>query len=134
MEINSARKREKNTGRTHLIHGNYGSKKWDYDHHVVPPMTSSTTYRLNSTHRGSQGFYEFANGSMDFIKHVPIYIYDRLEEPTRGMLEENLAYAEQAEMCVSFATGMAAISAVLGVLCGSGSQIVAQSCFIWMHI
>jgi cystathionine beta-lyase/cystathionine gamma-synthase len=120
------KKKEEYRMRTHLIHGNYGSKKWDYDHHVVPPMTSSTTYRLNSAHRGSQGFFEFANGSMDFIKHVPIYIYDRLEEPTRGMLEENLAYAEQGEMCVSFTTGMAAVSAVLGVLCESGSAIVAH--------
>ena len=112
--------------RTHLIHGNYDSKKWDYDHHVVPPITSSTTYRLSSAHRGSQGFYEFANESMDFMKHVPIYIYDRLEEPTRGMLEENLAYAEQGEMCVTFASGMAAISGVLGILCESGSEIVAH--------
>jgi cystathionine beta-lyase/cystathionine gamma-synthase len=112
--------------RTHLIHGNYDSKKWDYDHHVVPPISSSTTYRLSSAHRGSQGFCEFANESMDFVKHVPIYIYDRLEEPTRGMLEENLAYAEQGEMCVTFATGMAAISAILGVLCESGSEIIAH--------
>jgi len=22
--------------RTHLIHGNFESKKWDYDHHVIP--------------------------------------------------------------------------------------------------
>lgn len=24
--------------RTHLIHGNYESKKWNYDHHVVHPF------------------------------------------------------------------------------------------------
>ncbi|HEY4490987.1 MAG TPA: cystathionine gamma-lyase, partial [Acidobacteriota bacterium] len=77
--------------RTHLIHGNYESKKWDYDHHVIPPMSASATYRLSSAHRGAQGFFEFASESMDFTKHVPIYIYERLEEPTRGMLEENLA-------------------------------------------
>lgn len=112
--------------RTHLIHGNFESKKWDYDHHVVPPLSSSATYRLNSAHRGAQGFFEFASANTDFTQHVPIYIYDRLEEPTRGMLEENLAYAEGGEMCVSFATGMAAISGVLGMLCETGHEIVAH--------
>jgi cystathionine beta-lyase/cystathionine gamma-synthase len=112
--------------RTHLIHGNYESKKWDYNHHVVPPMSSSATYRLSSAQRGAQGFFEFASESTDFVKHVPIYIYDRLEEPTRGMLEENLAYAEGGEMCVTFATGMAAISGVLGMLCENGHEIVAH--------
>ncbi len=112
--------------RTHLIHGNYASKKWDYNHHVVPPMSSSATYRLSSAERGAQGFFEFAGESTDFVKHVPIYIYDRLEEPTRGMLEENLAYAEGGEMCVTFASGMAAISAVLGMLCESDHEIVAH--------
>lgn len=112
--------------RTHLIHGNFESKKWDYDHHVVPPLSSSATYRLSSAHRGAQGFFEFASESTDFARHVPIYIYDRLEEPTRGMLEENLAYAEGGEMCVSFATGMAAISAALGTLCEAGHEIVAH--------
>ena len=112
--------------RTHLIHGNYASKKWDYNHHVVPPISSSATYRLSSAHRGAQGFFEFAGESTDFVQHVPIYIYDRLDEPTRGMLEENLAYAEGGEMCVTFATGMAAISGVLGMLCTSGHEIVAH--------
>lgn len=123
---NRKKSKEEYRMRTHLIHGNYESKKWDYDHHVVPPMTCSATYRLSSAHRGAQGFFEFASDSMDFVKHVPIYIYDRLEEPTRGMLEENLAYAEQGEMCVTFASGMAAISGVLGMLCESGHEIVAH--------
>jgi len=112
--------------RTHLIHGNYESKKWDYSHHVIPPMSASATYRLNSAQRGAQGFFEFASDSMDFKKHVPIYVYERLEEPTRGMLEENLAYAEGGEMCVSFTSGMAAISAVFGVLCERGHEIIAH--------
>jgi cystathionine beta-lyase/cystathionine gamma-synthase len=120
------KKKEEYRVRTHLIHGNFESKKWDYDHHVVPPMSSSTTYRLSSVHRGAQGFFEFASEHLDLKKHVPIYIYDRLEEPTRGMLEENLAYAEGAEVCVTFATGMAAISAAFGILCETGHEIVAH--------
>jgi len=112
--------------RTHLIRGNYESKEWDYTHHVVPPMSASTAYRLSSVHRGAQGFFEFASDSIDFTKRVPIYVYERLEEPTGNMLEENLAYAERGEMCVTFSTGMAAIGAVLGVLCENGHEIVAH--------
>jgi hypothetical protein len=27
--------------RTHLIHGNHESKHWDFDHHLVPPISAS---------------------------------------------------------------------------------------------
>jgi len=109
--------------RTRLIHGSFATGKWDYDHHVVPPQSSSATYRLSSAHRGAQGFVEFATPES---RRAPIYIYDRLDEPSRGMLEENLAVAEGGEIAVAFATGMAAISAVLGILTSAGDQIVAH--------
>jgi cystathionine beta-lyase/cystathionine gamma-synthase len=112
--------------RTHLIHGNFESKKWDYDHHVIPPISSSATYRLSSAHRGAQGFFEFACDDLGSERKVPIYIYDRLDEPTRGMLEENLAYAERGDICVTFSTGMAAISAALGINLKAGEQVVAH--------
>ena len=51
-------------------------------------------------------------------RRAPIYIYDRLDEPSRGMLEENLAAAEGGEVAVTFATGMAAVSGALGILDG----------------
>jgi hypothetical protein len=75
--------------RTHLIHGNHESKHWDFDHHLVPPISASAAYRLGSVHRGAQGFVEFASDEADVKGHVPIYIYDRLDEPTAGMLEEH---------------------------------------------
>jgi len=112
--------------RTHMIHGNFASRKWDYNHHVNPPMSASAMYRLSSTHRGAQGFYEFASDA-SAENEMPIYIYDRLEEPSRGMLEENLAYAERGEMCLAFATGMAAISGIIGMLCAQGKEIVAHN-------
>ncbi|MGZ3440597.1 MAG: trans-sulfuration enzyme family protein, partial [Polyangia bacterium] len=80
--------------RTRLIHGQYRSKKWDYNHHVVPPMTASATFRLEGAQRGAAGFFQFACDRVNPEREVPIYIYDRLDEPTRGMLEENLAAAE----------------------------------------
>jgi methionine-gamma-lyase len=115
--------REQYRLRTRLIHGSFATGRWDYDHHVVPPQSSSATYRLSSVHRGAQGFVEFATPES---RRAPIYIYDRLDEPSRGMLEENLAAAEGGEVAVTFATGMAAVSAALGVLTATGDQIVAH--------
>ncbi len=111
---------------TQLIHGQFRSKKWDYNHHVVPPMTASATFRLAGSTRGAAGFFRFACDRINPDRDVPIYIYDRLDEPTRGMLEENLATAEGAGCCVAFASGMAAVSAALGVLCHMGEEIVAH--------
>ncbi|HMD97916.1 MAG TPA: PLP-dependent transferase [Terriglobia bacterium] len=120
------RKKEDYKLRTHLIHGNYDSKKWDYAHHVVPPVSHSTTFRLTSLERGAKGFVQFASADEALSGHIPIYIYDRLDEPTRGMLEENLAYAEGGEICVTFATGMAAISAGLGTAMRQGQEVLAH--------
>jgi cystathionine beta-lyase/cystathionine gamma-synthase len=76
--------------------------------------------------RGAEGFVEFGSEEVALERKVPIYIYDRLDEPTRGMLEENLALAEEGEICVTFATGMAAISAALSVSASQGQEIVAH--------
>lgn len=112
--------------RTRLIHGVGRTRKWEYDHHVVPPMTSSATFRLDSACRGAQGFMEFGHSEETDPNQPPIYIYDRLDEPTCGMLEENLAVAHGAETAVCFSSGMAAISAALGILAPAGSQIIAH--------
>ena len=120
------RKKEDYRLRTHLIHGNYDSKKWDYDHHVVPPVSQSTAFRLTSLERGAKGFVQFASEEEAMSGHIPIYIYDRLDEPTRGMLEENLAYAEGGDICVTFATGMAAVSAALGMTLRQGQEVLAN--------
>lgn len=112
----------------HLIYGESQDPRWDYSHHLLPPMSSSATFRLDTAQRGAQGFTEFAHLTDDFVvkSKAPIYIYDRLGEPNKDMLEQNLAYAEGGDIAVSFASGMAAISGVLGVLTGTGSEIVAH--------
>ncbi|HYG77721.1 MAG TPA: aminotransferase class I/II-fold pyridoxal phosphate-dependent enzyme [Planctomycetota bacterium] len=111
-----------------LIHGQSKDKHWDYRHHVVPPMSSSTSYRLDSAARGARGFAEFGVGPVDpeDVQKSPIYIYDRLAEPTRDMLEEALATAERGEIAVTFASGMAAIAAALGICVVTGQHIVAH--------
>ena len=106
-----------------LIHGYSRDKHWDYGHHVVPPLTASTAYRLDSAARGARGFAEFGT---DEEGRTPIYIYDRLAEPTRDMLEEALAAAERGAISVTFASGMAAVSAAIGICAQSGHHIVAH--------
>ncbi len=109
--------------RSRLIHGRSHSARWDYNHHVVPPMTASATFRLDSVHRGAKGFEDFAREDGE---HAPIYIYDRLGEPNGDMLEENLAAAESGEMALCFASGMAAISAAICTLAKLGDHVVAH--------
>jgi methionine-gamma-lyase len=113
---------------TRLIYGEMDDPRWDYSHHLLPPISSSATFRLDSAQRGAQGFMEFAHKSdeVSVKSRAPIYIYDRLGEPNKDMLEENLASAEGGDIAVSFASGMAAISAVLGTLTGTGSEIIAH--------
>lgn len=111
---------------TVLVHGKFLSKHWDYSDHIVPPISASAAYRLESVGRGAAGFLEFANPEFNRTRQAPIYIYDRLDEPTRGMLEESLALAEGGQRALAFATGMAAISAALGVLLRAGDRVVAH--------
>ena len=113
---------------THLIYGESQDPLWDYSHHLLPPISSSATYRLDSAQRGAQGFTEFAHSTdeVNVTSKAPIYIYDRLGEPNKDMLEGNLAYAEGGDIAVSFASGMGAVSAVLGILTGTGSEILAH--------
>jgi cystathionine beta-lyase/cystathionine gamma-synthase len=112
----------------HLIYGQMDDPRWDYSHHLLPPISSSATYRLDSAGRGAQGFAEFAHSSDEVTvrSKAPIYIYDRLGEPNKDMLEENLAYAERGDIAVTFASGMGAIAGVLGILTGSGSEVLSH--------
>lgn len=107
-----------------LIHGENKTPRWDYSHHVVPPMTASVIYRLGSVERGAQGFANF--GDFERMREDPIYIYERVDEPTTGMLEDRLAKAEGAEMGIAFSTGMAAISGLTGALLKSGDHILSN--------
>jgi len=110
---------------TRLVHGPEHSAKWDFSHHVTPPLSSSTTYRLDSAKRGARGFGEFGQHVKD-IGEPPVYIYDRLDEPTRSILEGELADVEGGEDCVTFASGMAAISAALCSVLRAGDRVIAH--------
>jgi methionine-gamma-lyase len=111
---------------TRIVHGAARTGRWDYSHHVVPPLTASTTFRLESVKRGARGFTEFGGYSPEAAAE-PVYIYDRLDEPTRGLLESQLAAKEGADFALAFASGMAAISAAMGAVLQSGDEVVAHT-------
>lgn len=111
---------------TKLISGEFYNPHWEYAHHVVPPISSSTTFKLESAQRGAQGFVEFLQSEKLDPMHAPIYIYDRLGEPNKDLLEDALCDAEKGKTAVTFTSGMAAISAVLGVLCQAGDEIISH--------
>ncbi len=109
---------------SYLIHGDDVSPRWDYSHHLNPPVTESVTYRLESAERGAKGFSCYSE-MIDSLEH-PIYVYERLMEPTCGMLEDRLAAAESGESALTFSTGMAAISAVTCILTHHGDHILSH--------
>ncbi len=110
--------------RSVLIHGKFRSEKWDFDDHITPPITTAVSFGLRSAERGAAAFQQFANPAIDRNVEKPIYIYDRLDEPCQGLLEETLAFAEKGECAVSFATGMAAVSAAIGIHVRAGDHLV----------
>lgn len=112
--------------RSVLIHGKFKSEKWDFQDHITAPITTSVSFRLRTAERGSEGFQQFANPALDRATTHPIYIYERLDDPCQGLLEETLAFAEKGETAISFATGMAAISAVLGIHLRAGDHLVVN--------
>ena len=109
---------------TRLIYGQSPTFEWDYSHHVIPPVTSSSTFSLGSAQRGAQGFAAFSLPPDS--NHHPIYIYDRMGEPTADMLQHVLATAEEQESAVTFASGMAAVQAAVCFALNPGSEIISH--------
>jgi methionine-gamma-lyase len=109
---------------TRLIYGKSVAEQWDYSHHVIPPVTASTSFRLTSAKRGAKGFGEVGRS---VAGHKPIYLYDRMGEPTADMLQDALATAEEGEAAVVFATGMAAIHAALYFAIDKDSELISHN-------
>src|SRR5262245_10676457 len=108
---------------TRLIYGESFSDEWDYSHHVIPPITASSTFRLGSAARGAEGFEAFGKAPGE---QKPIYVYDRLGEPNNDLLAHALAVAEGGEVAVTFSTGMAAVHAAVCFTLAKGQRIVAH--------
>lgn len=114
---------KKKSFETLMIHGESNTLAWDFSKPLIPPISASTTFRLGSVERGTEGFQNF--GSEKFDKD-PIWIYDRLDEPNTLMLEKQLSWAEGTETAVTFSTGMGAISSTLMTLAKAGDHILAN--------
>jgi len=110
---------------TRLIYGKAHTKEWDFSHHVVPPMTLSSTFRLDSVQRGVSGFQQIGTHVEQGITE-PIYVYDRMGEPNSDMLQHSLAVAEEGESAVVFSTGMAAVHAATSLLLKPASEIISH--------
>jgi len=109
---------------TRLIYGKTVAEQWDYSHHVIPPVTASTSFRLDSAQRGAKGFGEIGR---NVVGDQPIYLYDRMGEPTADMLQDALAIAEEGEAAVVFATGMAAIHAAIYFAIDKNSEVISHN-------
>lgn len=111
---------------TLAIHGLWNNPSWEFGHHLIPPLTASTTFRLQSLKRGAQGFLDFAHSSKNSENMSPILVYDRLAEPTTLMLEEQMAMLENAEIALSFGSGMGAITTSILAMVSKGQKVVAH--------
>lgn len=80
----------------------------------VPPIDLSTTYPVPDVAAGGEALGALAAGAATAGSPV----YARLHNPTVARFERALALLERADEAVAFASGMAAISAVLQAACG----------------
>ncbi|MFO7674818.1 MAG: PLP-dependent transferase [bacterium] len=104
-----------------LIYGRNVSGRWDFERHVVPPLSSSTNFRFRSASEGAAAFADFAARACGQDCRKWRFVYDRLDDPNKDLLEEHLAIAEEADISLVFSTGMAAISTLLTVLLGESA-------------
>ncbi len=111
---------------TRLLYGKSYTTAWDYEHHVVPPMTTSSSFRLDSAARGAEGFANIGQKYADDPGVDQIYVYDRMGEPNSIMLQHVLAAAEGKEIAVTFATGMAAVSAAVCFALEKGNEVISH--------
>ncbi|WP_222433442.1 PLP-dependent aspartate aminotransferase family protein [Arthrobacter sp. UKPF54-2] len=89
--------------------------------HAVP-IDLSTTAPLPSVHDGGLAYEQMATGGPHLDGQSTVY--QRLWNPTVARFEEGVALLEATEEAVAFATGMAALSAVLLAVVGTGKKHV----------
>jgi methionine-gamma-lyase len=87
----------------------------------VPPIDLSTTYRTPDLDRATDSIDAMAEGGGP----TGSAIYQRLHNPTVARLERAMAALEGSEAAVSFASGMAAITATLLAARMIGNHVVA---------
>lgn len=86
---------------TKAIHAGYDPNK--HQNSLTPPIYQTSTFTFPTVENGANRFAGIEEG----------YIYSRLANPTVTVLEERIAQLEGGEAALAFASGMAAVSAVL---------------------
>ncbi|WP_152656940.1 methionine gamma-lyase [Oceanobacillus sp. CFH 90083] len=100
---------------TELIHKGYDSKELLGS--LTPPIFQTTTFTFETAEQGAARFAGEEEG----------HVYTRISNPTVQVLEQKLAALEKAEKGLAFASGMAAISAVLIALTKANDHIICSS-------
>ncbi len=118
-----SRRAEEYSKQSRMVHGDWKQAKLDYSHAMVPPISSSVTYDLNSEVFGGKSPTEFMM-SLDDWSRLPFYIYTRFDDPTNSLLETKIALAEGGESALVFGSGMGAITAALLTSLGPGDEIL----------
>lgn len=100
---------------TEMIHEGYDSKEMLGS--LTPPIFQTSTFTFDTAEQGAARFAGEEEG----------YVYSRIGNPTVQVLEKKLAALEKAEKGLAFASGMAAISAVLIALTKANDHIICSS-------
>jgi len=100
---------------TKIVSGKRNDKE-DKTRAIVPPVYLSAVYSFERAQDGADLFTGEKEG----------YIYTRLDNPTRQVLEEKMALLEGGEAACTFSSGMAAIATTILGLCDAGDNIIAS--------
>lgn len=91
---------------------------------IKPPLFLTSTFVFKSAEEG-EAYFRQAYGLDPVDPERPMgLIYSRLNNPVLEILEDRLAVWEGADLALSFASGMAAISTSILALCRPGDQVV----------
>lgn len=99
---------------TEVIHAGYQAE--DHQGSLVPPLYQTSTFTFASAEQGEKRFAGIEDG----------FIYSRLGNPTVKILQDRVAALEKGEAALAFASGMAAVSAVLVALTKTGDHILCS--------
>lgn len=87
----------------------------------APPIDLSTTYPVRDLDQGTASFDALVGGAAAAANPI----YARLHNPTVDRVERALAALERTEACVAYASGMAALTAVLLDARSRGNHVLA---------
>jgi len=91
----------------------------------VDPMTGAVSIPIYQS--STFAFHNAREGAQIFAGEKEGYVYTRIGNPTQSALEKEIAFLENGEAGLAFASGMAAISAVILSLSNQGSNIVSSN-------